>query len=77
MFNHQFPLLYGIPKVDLQNYRNYSRSKAARVPSRLSGPTQLNHARLSWRVLTILILYGITTSQSYHPGRAGANDIII
>eukprot|EP00965_Chrysotila_dentata_P113034 3734729-Pleurochrysis_carterae.AAC.1 len=34
-----------------------SRSKAARGPSWSFRPTQLNHARLSWRVLPNLILY--------------------
>eukprot|EP00965_Chrysotila_dentata_P255895 6212371-Pleurochrysis_carterae.AAC.1 len=35
---------------NLQNYRN-SRSKAARGPSWSLRPTQLDHVRLSWRVL--------------------------
>eukprot|EP00965_Chrysotila_dentata_P167768 5540149-Pleurochrysis_carterae.AAC.2 len=45
-----------------------SRSKAARGPSwSLKSPTQLNHARLSWRVLPIWFSTR-DHYQNFHPG---------
>eukprot|EP00965_Chrysotila_dentata_P110758 3659675-Pleurochrysis_carterae.AAC.1 len=67
---------YFIPPHHLiYRYFSSSRSKAARGPSRSFRPTQFNHARLSWRALPILIIYG-DRYQSYRPPGAGSDDSI-